>query len=194
MAEATLFNYHKVFKEISKISGGYKNIQHTQANFNIPQIKNDKIIKEIKGDCLNEMSSYCAALIRILFNKFSNKNCNTLLIDKNNINKNFYVNYYQNNKSFFGNFGIDMEYISQIIFYTNNKIIYLNHQSFALPADKKIELIIKSEDIYKKIIVEKDDCIKNFIEVVLKCLKNKTYNHFYNLLFLDSKIRSSLKN
>ena len=46
LAEATLFNYHKVFKKILDLCKGKKNISHIQSNFNIPVVKNYKISKE----------------------------------------------------------------------------------------------------------------------------------------------------
>lgn len=194
LAEATFFNYHNAFKKVSEICGGFNKIKHVQANFNVPQTKNDKLLKKISGDCFQDMAPYCAALLRILFNKqILKKNISSNFVDKNNINKSFYVYYFFKNKSFFGNFGINMEYLSQIVFYSKNKIISINHKSFALPSDSKVKLSVKSANISKEIYVEKDDCVKNFMNKILIAIKKKNYNLFYNLLYTDSKIRSLIK-
>ena len=45
----------------------------------------------------------------------------------------------------------------------------------------------------KKIKVKKDDCIKNFFNLVLTALKNKKYSFFYNTMLQDVKVRDVIK-
>ena len=65
LAEATLFNYHSVFKKIIKSMGGINKITHIQSNFNIPIIKKIQNIRNRDDDTLMDMSPYAAAIIRI---------------------------------------------------------------------------------------------------------------------------------
>ena len=194
ISESTMFSYHEVFDKILKIIGGKNKIEFIQSNFNVPQTKSLRIISNTQSDCFDDMSPYAAAIIRLFLDskikkinfhqdKFSNKK---------NI-KNFYI-FIDNEKiKYFGNFGIDKEYLSQIIFVSKKKIIYLNHQAFALPSNKKIVLKIKENNTYKKVLIKKDDCIKNYMKQILKSVKLKRYNKFYSYVINDANIRNKIK-
>ena len=93
---------------------------------------------------------------------------------------------------YFGNFSVGSEYLSQIIFSSDKKIIYLNFQAFALPANKKIKIVLKQNNKYRNIYIDKDDSIKNYFEKILFSIKNKTFDKFYNLVLNDAKMRSMI--
>ena len=161
-AEAILFNYHRVFDVIKRLSGGFKKIEHIQSNFNIPLMKNLDEIKEIEGDCESDMSIYAAAILR-LFTKNGTRN---LQINRNyfkntKLVKNFYITSSSKACTYFGNFALQKQYTQQIIFYTRDKIIYSPQRIFALPYNKDLEIILKTKNKIKKIKVKKDDCIDN---------------------------------
>jgi len=193
LSEATLFHYHEVFQKILKIIGGKNKLQFLQSHFNIPQVKSTKNINYTKSDCFMDMSPYAAALIRLYLNinnlkvnfeyeKFSNKK----------IIKSFYVLANDKKVKYFGNFSFDREYLSQIVFFSKDMIIYLPHQAFALPSSKNIKILIKEKNKFKNLIIKKDDCISNYFSEVLTTLKTKKYDNFYNRLILDAKIRDNL--
>ena len=79
LAEATLFDNHRIFNYIDKLITNKNKLIHIQSNFNIPRHKNIKILKKIEGDCLADMSPYAAAMIRI----YLRKNCKKKGIKKN---------------------------------------------------------------------------------------------------------------
>ena len=193
-AEAILFNYHRVFDVIKRLSGGFKKIEHIQSNFNIPLMKNLDEIKEIEGDCESDMSIYAAAILR-LFTKNGTRN---LQINRNyfkntKLVKNFYITSSSKACTYFGNFALQKQYTQQIIFYTRDKIIYSPQRIFALPYNKDLEIILKTKNKIKKIKVKKDDCIDNFFKYTLIALQNKRYNFFYNTMLQDAVITSSIK-
>ena len=193
LSEATLFNYHTVFQQIIKMMGGKKKIEFLQSNFNIPQVKLLKEINLTKSDCFMDMSPYAAALIRLYLD---NKNLSIKFDYKkfsNNKNiKSFYVLANDKNIRYFGNFSFGNEYLSQIVFFSQKKIIYLPNQAFALPSSKKIKITIKENNKFKFFTVKKDDCIYNYLTEVLTALKNKKYDNFYNKLIQDAQIRDNL--
>ena len=80
-----------------------------------------------------DMSPYAAAIIRIFFKKNYQINVSKITYKDTGYIKSFYV--FCNNKkiSYFGNFGCEKEYISEIRFFSNKKIVSINHQAFALP-------------------------------------------------------------
>jgi len=193
-AEATLFNYHKVFDIIKKICNGFNQVEHIQSNLNHPLVRSPKEIEKINGDCESDMSPYAAAIIRLFTkNDFKNININRNYFINSKIVKNFYITTNSKTCTYFGNFSFQREYNQQIIFYTKDKIIYSPQRMFAPPYDKNLEITVKSKNKIKKIKVKKDDCINNFFKLILISIKNKKYNFWLNTMLQDAKIRDIIK-
>ncbi len=193
-AEATLFNYHRVFNRILKECGGLSKIEHIQSNFNIPLNKNVKKLNEIKGDCEADMAPYAVSIIRLFLkgkklkiNVFKNHFKNTKLV------KSFYINAKTDKTSYFGNFAFDREYEQQIIFFTKDKIIYSPKRIFAQPPNKNSLIKVKYQNKYKKILVKKDDCIDNFFKLILNNLEKKKFSFFYDNVLKDAKLRNIIR-
>jgi len=193
ISEATLFNYHKVFKKINELLGGIKKLNLIQSNFNIPQTKTLSQISLTKSDCFMDMSPYAASLLRL----YLNSKIDHLTFHKENFSNNkniksFYI--FANNKKtkYFGNFSVGNEYLSQIIFSSDKKIIYLNSQAFALPSNKKIKIVLKEKNKYKNILINKDDSIKNYFNEILSSIDINSFNKFYNLVVNDAKMRNMI--
>ena len=194
ISESTLFNYHSVFQIINKLLGGAKNLNLIQSNFNIPQIKTLKKISLTKSDCFMDMSPYAASLIRLYLKpKITHLNSYKKNFLNTNYIKSFYIFAKSKKINYFGNFSIGNEYLSQIIFSSNKKVIYLNHQAFALPSNKKIKITIKEDNKYKNILINKDDCIKNYLKEIISSINSKNFNEFYNLVVTDAKIRNTIE-
>lgn len=195
ISEATLFNYHRVFDKMLNLCGGTKKIIHIQSNFNVPLVKNVNKLLKNKEDCEMDMSPYAASIIRL----FTNNKVQNLKVFKkyfNNINvvKSFFLLSKSDNCTYFGNFGIDREYISQITFFTKDKIITSPNRIFALPPKNNQIILKKSFNKTTKIIVKKDDCVKNYINTIINVIKTRNYAKFYNKIIFDSKIRNYIKN
>jgi len=193
LSEATLFNYHSVFRKINSLIGGNKNLKFIQSNFTIPQKKSLKQIELTQSDCFMDMSPYASSLIRLYLDSkvqhltFFNEKY------KNHKNiKNFYILAKNNKTKYFGNFAVGREYLSQIIFTSEKKIIYLDFQAFALPSNKKIKIIVKENNKFKNIYLNKDDSIKNYFKKILSSIKNKRFDKFYNFTLYDSIIKSMI--
>ncbi len=193
-AESTLFNYHKVFKKILKECGGLNKIEHIQSNFNIPLNKNQKKLREIKGDCEADMAPYAASIIRIFLKEkkmkihvFKNYFKNSKLV------KSFYITAKTRKITYFGNFAFDREYEQQIIFFTKDKIIYSPKRIFAYPPNRNSLIIVKNRNKSKKIFVKKDDCIDNFFKLVLNDFKKKKFTFFYDAVLKDAKLRNIIR-
>ena len=193
LAEATLFNYHNVYKKIIKSMGGINKITHIQSNFNIPIIKKVHNIKNRDDDALMDMSPYAAAIIRIFFKKDYQIDVNKLTYKDTRYIKSFSVFCKNKKKSYFGNFGSEQEYISEIRFFSNKKIVSINHQAFALPNDTRVTVEFKEKNKTKTINFSKDDTIKNFIQECLQAIKLKKYDMYYKNILFDSKIREELR-
>ena len=194
LAEATLFNYHRVFDIIKNLYKEINQVEHIQSNQSHPFTKSTKKIQKKYDDCEHDMSPYAAAIIR-LFIKDSHK---SLSINRNyfkstKVVKNFYIKSNSKTCTYFGNFAFQREYNQQIIFYTKNEIIYSPQRIFALPYNKNLEIILKTKNKIKKIKVKKDDCINNFFKLVLSSLNNKKYSFFYDTMLKDAKIRNCIK-
>ena len=131
-------------------------------------------------------------MIIIFFKEKYNKK---LILKKNfsgkykKIIKEFSITISSKIKTYFGNFGISKEYMSNIIFYTEKKIVEIPFQAFALPSNKKIIFNIKEKN-KKKIISLKDDYIKRILIDILKKKFNK--NFYINMIEKDNKIKKEL--
>jgi len=194
LAEATLFDNHRIFNYINKLITNKNKLIHIQSNFNIPRHKNIKILKKIEGDCLADMSPYAAAIIRIYMKRKVKK----IYIEKErfkktNLIRNFNILCKSANLSYFGNFGVGSEYINQIIFYTKNKIIYLDDRAFAIPPKINIQLKIKYKDKFYFYKIKKDDCIFNYIKDILINLKSNKLKIYYEKILFDAKMREYFK-
>ena len=194
-AEATLFNYHRVFDVIKKLFNGTKQIEHIQSNLNHPLVRSINKIANINGDCEYDMSPYAAAIIRLFMSDRSkNLNVNRSFFKNTKFVKNFYITKNTKTCTYFGNFAMQREYNQQIIFYTKDRIIYSPQRIFALPYNKNLEITLKTKNMIKKIKVKRDDCIKNFFKLISIALKNKKYGFFYNTMLQDVIIRDIIKN
>ena len=78
LAEATLFNYHRVFDVIKKLLKEGEQIEHIQSNQSHPLTKLTKKIQKHE-DCEYDMSPYAAAIIRL----FKKDNLNNLSVNRN---------------------------------------------------------------------------------------------------------------
>ncbi len=195
LAEATLFNYHRVFDLIKKECNGFDKIEHIKSDLNHPLILSPKQIEKIKADCEYDMAIYASSIIRLFMkNDIKDLSINRNYFKNTRIVKNFYIKANSKKSTYFGNFAFEREYSQQIIFYTKDKIIYSPQRIFALPYNKNLEIIVKTKNKFKKIKVKKDDCINNFFKLVLKALKNKKYNYFYKTIIQDGKNRNIIKN
>lgn len=191
LIELTMFNYHKVFNEIIKLIGGLENLEYLETTFNIPGEKNIKKYHIKKNDCLNDMSPYSAALIRLFLKGKIERFLVKKKYFKNNKRKTvkeFSVCVFNKKTHLVSNFGINKEYQSKITFYGARKIISIPFQAFALSSQKKVSVHIKDKNKIKKITIF-DDYIKRFFE---KILFTKNYNYHRNNLIKDNKIKSKL--
>jgi len=193
LSEATLFNYHVVFDKINSLVGGNKHLKFIQSNFTIPQKKTLKQIELTQSDCFMDMSPYASSLIRLyLGSKVKNLTFFSEKFKNNKNIKNFYILAKNSKTKYFGNFAVGREYLSQIIFTSEKKIIYLDFQAFALPSNKKIKIIVKENNKFKNIYINKDDSIKNYFKKILSSIKNKKFDKFYDFILYDSKIKSMI--
>ena len=106
--------------------------------------------------------------------------------------KSFFILAKIENCTYFGNFGFDKEYASQITFFTKNKIIVSPHKIFALPSNKAVSIFLKENNETQKINIKKDDCVQHFFKKVLYAFKKKNFNGFYNDLINDAIIRNKI--
>ena len=63
---------------------------------------------------------------------------------------------------------------------------------FSPPQDKKLTILFKTNNIFYKKQINKDDTFNNYLKKVLKSLKQKEYKFFYKTILKDSKFREKL--
>ena len=123
LSEATLFNYHRVFDKILQLCNGKKNILHIQSNLNHPLVKGPKILIKNKGDCEMDMVPYVTSIIRLFTsNKIKELKIYREYFKRTKAVKNFFIMTKLKNCTYFGNFGLNREYIHQMSFFTKGGI------------------------------------------------------------------------
>lgn len=193
LSEALVFNYHRQFKLAKKIiKKNNLNINKIIMKFCIPKPKknNFKLSKKLGGGCMNDMAPYVAGVIRnFLPDKLIYKN----IFKKNNngINENFSVNVSTKKTEFYGIFSHNSEYVNSITFYTNKYIMELYRFS-APPNNTDLNILFKTKNIIKNIRVKKDNTFKNYLSEVVKKIKNRKLNYYYDLVETDAKIKSKI--
>jgi len=198
LAEATLFQYHKVFTKMMQLCGSRKNITKILTNFSIPDIpykRDPKELIKLKMDCENDMGSYAAAIIRLFTNnKITKIKVNREYFNKTKCVKSFYFASEIGNCDFFGNFQFCATYMSQISLFTKKYTIISPNRVFALPTDQDQYITIIKKNSAKKIKIKKDNYIENFFKKIFTVLNDKNHNFFYELLLADAILRSKIKN
>ena len=146
LSEAVVFNYHhqidKAIKEVKSI----RNLIHVEARFIIPGFSKNNWhnFKKYGGGCLMDMGPYAASIIRL----FTNGKIKKLKVFKEYFKnlesvKSFFIISKFDNCTYFGNFGVNGEFISQITFFTKKKIINSPNRIFALPSNQNSKIVIK---------------------------------------------------
>lgn len=194
LAEATFFNYHKQFEKSLKLLNGSKNIKLINTNFIIPMPKKNtfRMMKNLGGGCLMDMSPYAAATARLigsgkLMKMQSNVNKNKQgLITSFNISCKFKNNYY------FGYFCFGGEYRNNMTILSNKKHIEINNV-FSPPSDKELKIIIKNNNKFQIDKIKKDDVFKNFFLKLIKNLKKNNFESYYKEILADAKFRDKIK-
>ena len=192
LSEAVIFNYHKLFEYIFKLTNKSEKLYKVDAVFNIPKKITNKDLEK-KLDCLSDMSSYAASMQRIFFNdKIIDKKIYFEYKKNLKIIKKFHINLkYKNNKYFNGYFAYESEYESSIKIFCDKFTIKIPFQAFALKPNKKYTLEIMSQNKIKKIEF-KDDNLQNYLKKVKRSIVKNNFNFFYDCIENDIKTKKKL--
>jgi len=192
LSEAIIFNYHKLFEHISKLTNKSEKLYKVDAVFNIPKkiTKNDY---KRKLDCLSDMSSYAASMQRIFFDdNITDKKINFENKKNSKVIKKFHIQIkYKNNKYFNGYFAYESEYESSIKIFCNKFTIKVPFQAFALKPNRNYNLEIMSENKIKKIKF-KDDNLLNYLKKIKGSIIKNNFNFFYDCIEMDIKTKKNL--
>ena len=192
LVESTFFNYHLQMKKIIRM---YKNDTHKKINakFIIPKPDKKSILisKNLQGGVLMDMGPYISSIPRLFkLKKLINKK---IKIIKNNdklvISIKFSMSFKEGSYDGFFKFG--GKYKNQIIASNKKTKSYIS-RVFSPPHDEKLVLKLISKKKKSIIIFKKDNCFKNFFTEVLKIIKEKKFDFYYERMKHDVIFRSSL--
>ena len=192
LVESTFFNYHLQMKKIVKMfkKDCYKRII---AKFIIPKPDKKSILmsKKFQGGVLMDMGPYISSIPR-LFNlkKILRKN---IKIKKNKqkliISIKFVINFKEGRYD--GNFEFGGKYQNQILVSNKSKKSIIK-RVFSPPDDQNLNLRLITKKSEKIIQLKKDNCFRNFLNEVLKIIKEKKYFFYYKRMRKDIIFRSNL--
>ena len=190
LCELTIFDQHKIFKNINKVFGGFKKIEHIHTTFNVPLYNKNNYLEKIQKGANQDMGPYAAAFDRIFFNHIKRKKIYLKKIKKKKLITGFSLSIISKKKTYFGDFSVQKPYQSKMIFYSKNKSAEIDFKAFALPTDKKIKLKIKN-NLYNFNLNLKDDYIERFFKNLIMGKHNKSY--YYDQINTDNLFRKKYK-
>jgi dTDP-3,4-didehydro-2,6-dideoxy-alpha-D-glucose 3-reductase len=194
LAEATVFNYHKQIKLISKKIN--KNIK-IDTRFTIPLLPKKNFRRNLKlgGGCLNDMGPYAASICRLFFKDKINKKDFVIFKKKikDNLVQNFQIKIIKSNFEFNGYFSHNDKYENNLKFYTTNNLYEFN-RVFSPPANKNliVKVTNKKKLIKQTIEIKKDNVFEKFFQDCFKSIRNRKYDIFYRNCLKDSLFREHL--
>ena len=192
LVESTFFNYHLQMKKIIRM---YRNDKHKKINVRFIIPKPDKksilISKSLQGGVLMDMGPYISSIPRLFkLKKLINRKIK-IIKNKDNliISIKFLMSFKEGDYDGFFKFG--GKYKNQIIV-SNNKTKSFITRVFSPPHDEKLILNLISKKKKKTIKFKKDNCFKNFFTEVLKNIKEKRFDFYYERMKHDVIFRSNL--
>ena len=192
LVESTFFNYHLQMKKIIRM---YKNDTHKKINatFIIPKPDKKSILisKNLQGGVLMDMGPYISSIPRLFkLKKLINKKIKiTKNKDKLIISIKFSMSFKEGDYDGFFKFG--GKYKNQIIVSNKKTKSYIS-RVFSPPHNEKLILSLISKKKKKIIKFRKDNCFKNFFSEVLKIIKEKRLDFYYDRMKHDVIFRSNL--
>ena len=192
LVESTFFNYHLQMKKIIRM---YRNDKHKKINVRFIIPKPDKksilISKSLQGGVLMDMGPYISSIPRLFkLKKLINKKIKiTKNKDKLIISIKFFMSFKEGDYDGFFKFG--GKYKNQIIV-SNNKTKSFITRVFSPPHDEKLILNLISKKKKKMISFKEDNCFKNFFTEVLKNIKEKRFDFYYERMKHDVIFRNNL--
>ena len=192
LVESTFFNYHLQMKKIIKM---YRNDPYKKINakFIIPKPDKKSILnsKKLQGGALMDMGPYISSIPRLFkLKKLINKKIKIIKNkDKLIISIKFFMSFKEGDYEGFFKFG--GKYKNQIIV-SNKKTKSHISRVFSPPQDEKLILRLMSKRKKKIIKFKKDNCFENFFTEVLKIIKEKKFDFYYERMKHDVIFRTNL--
>ena len=192
LVESIFFNYHLQMKKIIKLHK-YDNFKKIDSKFIIPKPDKKSLLmsKKFHGGVLMDMGPYISSIPRLFDLK-------TMLNKQIKIKKNkegliisikFLINFKEGKYN--GVFEFGGTYKNQIKISNKNKTSVIN-RVFSPPDNENLYLKLISKKNEKILRLKKDNCFRNFFNEVLKILKDKKYNFYYDRMSNDITFRSNL--
>ena len=192
LVESIFFNYHLQMKKIIKLHK-YDNFKKIDSKFIIPKPDKKSLLmsKKFHGGVLMDMGPYISSIPRLFDLK-------TMLNKRIKIKKNkdgliisikFLINFKEGKYN--GVFEFGGTYKNQIKISNKNKTSVIN-RVFSPPDNENLYLKLISKKNEKFLRLKKDNCFRNFFNEVLKILKDKKYNFYYDRMSDDITFRSNL--
>ncbi len=192
LVESTFFNYHLQMKKIIRM---HRNDTHKKINakFIIPRPHKKSILisKKLQGGVLMDMGPYISSIPRLFkLKKLINKRIRIIKNkDKLIVSIKFFMGFKEGDYN--GIFKFGGKYKNQITITNKKKRSYIL-RVFSPPYDENLTLrsILKKR---KKVIkFKKDNCFKNFFIEVLKIIKEKRFDFYYDRMRHDVVFRTNL--
>ena len=192
LVEATYFNYHSQIKKTKKLFN-QKEKKIIEASFTIPMPKKNSILlsKKLGGGVLMDMGPYISSIPRLF--KLTKVISKTISIRKNKkkliISIKFVIKFKEG--LFKGKFAFGGQYTNRLVIKNSLKSVKL-FRVFSPPDNEHLYLKYRYKTKSKKILIQKEDCFKNFLSEVQSKLKKKKFNYYFERMLSDCSFRANL--
>ena len=192
LVESTFFNYHLQMKKIIRM---YRNDTYKKINakFVIPKPHRKSILisKKLQGGVLMDMGPYISSIPRLFkLKKLINKKIKIIRNkEKLIISIKFLMNFKEGDYE--GLFKFGGKYKNQVLVSNKKTKSYIS-RVFSPPHDENLILTSISKKKKKIIKFKKDNCFKNFFTEILKIVKEKRFDFYYERMRHDVNFRTNL--
>ena len=189
LAEATVYEFHKQIEQLKFMSSKKETTPKAiMVNFSFPPFQKDnyRFSKNLGGGAIEDLGPYALSPGRIFFNSKPIK----ITALSNDLTNNLCTGFsffaeYPNKKSLFGHCGFHTPYINKLSLMSNEQILEVE-RIFTTPPNMQNKIIQKTKTGIKEITIDNCDSFEVFLIQVMKSIKSKCYNSFYNQIEMDS--------
>ena len=194
LSEAIFYNYHRQIEMIKDILKNNDKLNLIKTKFVIPLPHKESILmsNNFKGGTIMDMGPYAASIHRIFFNK---KILSTNVKIRRNSKKlpiSFEINVKYKCQNYHGLFKFGGKYENKANFFTKKKIFSID-RVFSPPENLDLYINLIQNNKIKTIKVLKDNCFENYFLNLLKKIKKKKYNFYYDQIIKDHLFREKIE-
>ncbi|MDX1412712.1 MAG: Gfo/Idh/MocA family oxidoreductase [Candidatus Promineifilaceae bacterium] len=190
LAEATVYNYHpQIDAALDVFTAINSRPTRIMASFSFPRLPADnfRYNKAMGGGAVWDLGPYAVTPGRIFFQAAPVEIVSRQFAgSEDNVETGFsLLAIYSGQRSFVGHYGMGTGYVNQMTLLGPNATVTLN-RVFSPPADMICELQVNQSNVRRTLTVSPADSFANFLQAIVKAIKNNTPRPFAEVMLADA--------